>query len=106
MHSEKRTALERRRLVDLYESRGTGVTREQFCRTHSIATSTLDYWRSVERRGQSEKLIAVEVEPANNRSSAGATGFALSLPNGRRIETNWRFADADLARLIRIAESV
>jgi hypothetical protein len=34
-----------------------------------------------------------------------APQFTLSLANGRRIECSWRFADAELARLIRIAES-
>jgi hypothetical protein len=33
-----------------------------------------------------------------------AAGFALVLGNGRRIESGWRFGDAELARLIRIAE--
>jgi hypothetical protein len=32
--------------------------------------------------------------------------FSLSLRNGRRIESWWGVADEDLARLIRIAESV
>ena len=32
-------------------------------------------------------------------------GFALVLANGRRIESSWRFADADLLRLIRAAEA-
>jgi hypothetical protein len=31
--------------------------------------------------------------------------FTLSLANGRRIECSWQFAEAELARLIRIAES-
>ena len=31
--------------------------------------------------------------------------FTLSLANGRRIECGWGFADGELARLIRIAES-
>jgi hypothetical protein len=31
--------------------------------------------------------------------------FTLSLANGRRIESSWRFGDVELARLIRIAES-
>jgi hypothetical protein len=34
-----------------------------------------------------------------------AQQFTLSLANGRRIESSWRFADVELARLIRIAES-
>jgi hypothetical protein len=31
-------------------------------------------------------------------------GFVLVLGNGRRIESGWRFGDAELARLIRVAE--
>jgi hypothetical protein len=30
--------------------------------------------------------------------------FVLVLSNGRRIESGWQFPDADLARLIRVAE--
>jgi hypothetical protein len=33
-------------------------------------------------------------------------GFVLVLGNGRRIETGWQFSDAELARLIRVAEAV
>jgi hypothetical protein len=32
--------------------------------------------------------------------------FTLMLANGRRIESAWNFSEADLARLIRIAEAV
>lgn len=45
-------------------------------------------------------MVKVEVarsEPAGH--------FTLSLANGRRIESSWRFTDAELTRLIRIAES-
>jgi hypothetical protein len=31
--------------------------------------------------------------------------FVLVLSNGRRIESGWQFQDADLARLIRVAEA-
>jgi hypothetical protein len=34
-----------------------------------------------------------------------AAGFALVLANGRRIESAWGFAEADLVRLIRAAEA-
>jgi hypothetical protein len=32
------------------------------------------------------------------------TGFALVLGNGRRIESGWRFGEAELARLTRVVE--
>jgi hypothetical protein len=34
-----------------------------------------------------------------------ATGFSLVLANGRRIESSWKFAEAELIRLIRAAEA-
>jgi hypothetical protein len=35
----------------------------------------------------------------------GGPGFTLTLANGRRIESSWRFAEADLTRLIRAVEA-
>ena len=34
-----------------------------------------------------------------------AAGFVLVLGNGRRIESSWKFVEADLLRLIRTAEA-
>jgi len=31
--------------------------------------------------------------------------FTLAFSNGRRIESSWRYAEGELARLIRIVES-
>ena len=44
----------------------------------------------------------MEVEVVASEPSAS---FTLSLANGRRIESNWSFGEAELARLIRVAES-
>ena len=44
----------------------------------------------------------VEVKVANAEPAAQ---FTFSLANGRRIECSWRFAEDELARLIRVAES-
>ena len=41
--------------------------------------------------------IAIEQEPLS-------TDFALVLTNGRRIESSWSFVEADLEKLIRVAE--
>lgn len=43
--------------------------------------------------------MKVEVEPAQPLAD-----FALVLANGRRIESSWRFLEADLEKLIRVAE--
>jgi hypothetical protein len=53
--------------------------------------------RKQERRPRMVAVKVADAEPAPH--------FPLSLGNGRRIECWRRFADAELARLIRIAES-
>jgi len=68
--------------------------------------TTFDYWRrelAEKPRKQERRPRLVKVEVA--ASETAGQGFTLNLANGRRIESSWRFADAELARLIRIAES-
>jgi len=96
MGKRKRLAEDIRRIVDEFEA--SGLTRREFCWRHHIPVTTLDYWRRARRRRP--RLVRVEVA-----GSEPAPGFTLSLANGRRIETGWSFAEAELLRLIRIAES-
>jgi hypothetical protein len=102
MGKETERSAEMRRVLEEYES--SGLTRREFCRRRGIALTTFDYWRREHARQprkqeQRPRMVAVEVADAE----AGAN-FTLSLANGRRIECSWRFAEAELARLIRIAE--
>jgi hypothetical protein len=90
-----RSKQEIRGLVDGFAK--SGMTRREYCKKHSIGISTLDYWRRAQK--SQPKLVEAEI------AAQPVGGFALSLTNGRRIESSWRFADAELARLIRIAES-
>src|SRR4051812_22067148 len=96
MGKSTQRAAEMKRVVKEYEK--SGVTRREFCQRRGIAVTTFDYWRR--ELGTKPKLVKVEVaapEPAAH--------FTLSLANGRRIESAWQFAEAELARLIRIVES-
>ena len=100
---KRRSADERRQLVAEY--RTSGMTRRQFCELHQLSLTTLESWKRAERTvPASPQLIAVKVEPDAARIEADH-GFTLHLANGRRIEASWRFQDAELSRLIRIAES-
>ena len=76
------------------------MTRREYCAKHGVAVTTLDYWRRVQKQ-RKPKLIEVAIEPARPQTCGG---FALVLVNGRRIESPWEFAEADLARAIRVAE--
>ena len=85
---------EMRRIIEGYAS--SGMRRREYCAKHNISVSTFDYWRSKLKT----KLARVTIEPPQ----CGA-GFTLVLANGRRIESSWRFSEADLQRLIRAAEA-
>jgi hypothetical protein len=103
MGKETKRSAEMRRMLEEYES--SGLTRREFCRRRGIPVTTFDYWlreHAMRPRNQERRPRMVAVEVAN--AEAGPN-FKLSLANGRRIECSWRFADAELARLIRIAES-
>jgi transposase-like protein len=96
MGKQKRSVDDIWRVVKEFQE--SGLTRREFCQRHHIAVTTLDYWR----RAQSRPARLVEVEVA---ASEPTPGFTLSLANGRRIESSWGFGEAELARLIRVAES-
>jgi hypothetical protein len=89
----------------LEEYAASGLGRREFCQQRGITLTTFDYWRrehGVHPRRQARRPRMVAVKMARAEPTAN---FALSLANGRRIECSWRFEDAELARLIRIAES-
>jgi hypothetical protein len=104
MGKETERSAEMRLVVEEYAA--SGLRRREFCQQRGIALTTLDYWRrehAVKPRKQERRPRMVAVKVANAEPAAH---FTLSLANGRRIECSWRFADAELARLIRIVESV
>jgi hypothetical protein len=103
MGKETERSAEMRRVLEEYAA--SGLTRREFCRQRNIALTTFDYWRhehAMKPRKQEPRSRLVKVEVAHMEP---APQFTLSLANGRRIECSWRFGDAELARLIRIAES-
>jgi hypothetical protein len=75
----------------------SGMTRREYCEKHKIGISTLDYWRRTQKRKPKLVEVAIETQPS--------AGFALILANRRRIESSWKFAEAELQRLIRVAEA-
>jgi hypothetical protein len=94
----RRSAEEIKGLVEKYQA--SGLTQIEYCRQTGMVLSTLG--RYLRRRSnQAQQLIRVEVES----EGAQLAGFVLVLANGRRIETGWGFGDADLARVIRIADN-
>jgi hypothetical protein len=89
-----RSKQEIRGIVDGFAK--SGMRRREYCEKHKIAMTTLDYWRRAQKSKPKLVEVAIEAQPAG--------GFALVLGNGRRIESSWKFAEADLTRLLRVAE--
>jgi hypothetical protein len=103
MGKETERSGEMRRMLEEYKA--SGLPRREFCRQRSIPLTTLDYWRrehGVKAGKPARRPGLVRVEVAASKTTGQ---FILSLANGRRIESSWGFADVELARLIRIAES-
>jgi hypothetical protein len=97
--ARRRSADEIHQLLEGY--RASGMTQIAYCRQMGVALSTLGrYLRRGGGKGQ--RLIRVRLGSAPEP----ALGFVLVLGNGRRIESGWKFGEAELARLIRVAEAV
>src|SRR4051812_35717206 len=84
----------------LEQFRASGLSQVEYCRQSGIVLSSLGRYL---RRASSpeQQLVRVKIESPPD----AATGFVLMLGNGRRIASDWGFAEAELARLIRVAES-
>jgi hypothetical protein len=103
MKEETKRSAEMRRMLEEYKT--SELSRREFCEQRGIALTTFDYWRQEhgaksEKKARRPRLVKVEVAA---RETAGQ--FILGLTNGRRIESSWSYADGELIRLIRIAES-
>jgi hypothetical protein len=96
----KRSAEEIQRLLEGFRQRS--ITRVEYCQQQGISTHTLDYLLRREALKARPRLARVKLAPL---SISPAGTFALVVRNGRRIECAWNFRDADLSRLIRIAEA-
>lgn len=95
---KRRSAEQIEQLLEKY--RASGLTQIEFCRQSGIVLSTLGRYLRAKKREQ--RLIRVNVQSGTEPES----GFVLVLGKGRRVESGWGFGDADLARLIRVVESV
>ena len=102
--SKGRSAEEVKRLVEGFPQ--SGLTRGKYCQREKIPVTTLDYYR---RRWRSKaarvRLVRVAIQGLAGRPTE-PDRFTLVMGNGRRIESGWNFGEAELARLIRVAEAV
>ena len=81
----------------------SGLTRREYCGQRGIPLSTLDYYRQRrKKKARNPGLVAVKIVASEQPSSP----LAVILRNGRRIEVGRGFAEAELARLLRVVEGI
>ena len=96
---QRRSTGEIEELVEGFRKNGLG--RGKCCRRVGVAVHILSYY--LRRQVGDQELVRVNLVAEADEASSG---FALVLSNRRRIESQWGFDEAGLARLIRVAESV
>ena len=82
---------------------GSGMSRREFCERHSMALSTLDYYRYRARRNKTTPVRLLPVSITAD-SKAFGDGLAVVFANGRRIEFTHPFTEAELMQLVRTVE--
>jgi len=103
----RRSRAEAEQLVAQYEASGLG--REEFCRQHALSLATLARYRK-RRQGEGEaarggRWLAVEVSrPGSVAGSGAASGLAVVLARGRRIEIGRGFDAPTLVQLLELLE--
>ena len=100
----RRSRAEAEQLVVEYEA--GGMSREEFCRKHGLALSALGRYQRRREQGQVEgagpsRWLAVELSGAH---PAGASGLAVVLTGGRRIEVGRGFDTLTLQQLVSLLE--
>ena len=104
----RRGTAEWRRWLDRYER--SGLSQKTFCARHSLALSTLTYWRRRERNrvsGQSASFVEVPRPAVAAVPSAMAeAGVLIELPGGVRLEVSQATDPKWLAALLRELETV
>jgi len=96
--ARRRTREEIEQIVQQYEA--SGMTQAEYCRQAGVSLSSLQ--RYTQKRDNGQRMVRVRLQPSPERSGR----LALVLANGRRLESDWQFGESDLARLIRVAETV
>ena len=100
----RRSRAEAEQLVVEYEA--SGISGVEFCRKHGLALSTLARYQRRREQGQDEgagpvRWLAVEVSGAH---PAGASGLAVVLTGGRRVEVGRGFDAQTLQQLVSLLE--
>lgn len=67
-------------IIDDQES--SGLSQEEFCKTHNLSSSTFCYYRSIFRGKQESKKTSGSFTSVNISKSVSLSEIRLTLPNG------------------------
>lgn len=104
----RRSRAEAAQLVSAYETSGLGQI--EFCQQQGLSLATLARYRKWQRQAQGEvaaenRWLAVEVSSVSATVGSGAaSGLAIALPGGRRIEVGRSFDAPTLVQLLGVLE--
>src|ERR1700733_8975888 len=89
----------------------SGMPQSEFCGSRGISRRTLDrHLRKQRAQAQgsraSNRVLAVEIRTANERSASPSSGLVVGLTGGRRIEVNRGFDAATLEPLLTVLDKV
>lgn len=104
----RRSRAEAGRLLAEFEA--CGLTREEFCRLHRVSLATLARYRKLARPAEAGSLaadrwVAVEMASAGlGCAAAAASGLAIALTAGRRIEVGRGFDAQTLVQWLAVLE--
>lgn len=107
---KRRSSEEVKRLV--VEFKASGLRRNEFCRIHGMALSTLR--RHLKNHGSGKagvkagcQLMAVELpRPGRDRNPGTACALEVVLSSGRRIEVRREFDSTSLGRVVKVLEGL
>ena len=105
----RRSRAEAEQLVAAFEA--SGLRRTEFCRQQGLSLATLARYRKRQRRAEDEaatgnRWLAVEVSGVTTAVGSGtASGLAVALAGGRRIEVGRGFDAPTLVQLLGVLES-
>ncbi len=88
---------------------GSGLSRMDFCRQSGLSISTLSRYRRRQEQMTAEAVegkrwLAVEISGATGAGGAIASGLAIVVPGGRRIEIGRGFDAGTLKQLLAVVE--
>lgn len=104
----RRSRVEAEQLVAAYEA--SGLSRVEFCRQQGLSLATLARYRRRQQQAQGaaaagNRWLAVEVSGASAAVGSGtASGLAVALAGGRRIEIGRGFDAHTLVQLLGVLE--